>query len=192
MQSFDDVPGRDGPGTSEHDVERLVALVVTELRVRVAIDGFQCPLGILELHLCVLLLLWVHLLLALPLGERHAILVLLLHLFTELFHELLDLPALRRAMERGVVHGALRAAVITIGRLTGTLVAFRPATTPTRLYSYGSGRSSQRLVAASLLLFPVVAVVAAWGLGPPTGEYQAWPSAALAHLSARSKSAETS
>jgi hypothetical protein len=53
------MPGRDGLGTSEHDVERLVALVVAGLRVRVAIDGLQCPLGILKLHLCVFLLLGV-------------------------------------------------------------------------------------------------------------------------------------
>jgi hypothetical protein len=69
-------------------------LVVTGLRVGVAIDGLQCPLGILKLHLCVFLLLGVHLLLALPLAGRRAILALLLHLFTELFCELLDLPAL--------------------------------------------------------------------------------------------------
>jgi hypothetical protein len=86
--------GRDGPGTSEHDVECLAALVIAGLRVGVAIDGVQCPLGILELHLCVFLLLGVHLLLALPLAGRRAILALLLHLFTELFHELPDLPAL--------------------------------------------------------------------------------------------------
>jgi hypothetical protein len=69
-------------------------LVVTGLRVGVAIDGLQCPLGILELHLCVFLLLGVHLLLALPLVGGRAILAPLLHLFTELFRNLLDLPAL--------------------------------------------------------------------------------------------------
>jgi hypothetical protein len=75
-------------------VEHLAALVVTGLRVGVAIDGLQCPLGILKLHLCVFLLLGVHLLLALPLAGRCTILALLLHLFAELFSELLDLPAL--------------------------------------------------------------------------------------------------
>jgi hypothetical protein len=79
-------------------------LVVTGLRVGVAIDNLQCPLGILKLHLCVFLLLGVHLLLALPLAGRHTILaLLLLHLFMELFHELLDLAALRHGMaDRGV------------------------------------------------------------------------------------------
>jgi hypothetical protein len=75
-------------------MEHLAALVVTGLRVRVAIHGLQCPLGILKLHLCVFLLLGVHLLIALPLAGRRTILALLLHLLTELFHELLDLPAL--------------------------------------------------------------------------------------------------
>jgi hypothetical protein len=143
-------------------------LVVTGLRVGVAIDGLQCPLGILKLHLCVFLLLGVHLLLALPLAGRRAILALLLYLFTELFCELLDLPALRRGMARGVVHRALCAAIIAIGRLTGAFVASRPATAPTRRCSSGSGRFGQRLVAANLLLV-VVAVAATLGLGPDAG-----------------------
>jgi hypothetical protein len=75
-------------------VECLAALIVAGLRVGVAIDGLQCPLGIIKLHLYVFLLLWVHLLLALPLAGRRAILALLLHIFVELFHELLDLPTL--------------------------------------------------------------------------------------------------
>jgi hypothetical protein len=109
-------------------------LIVTGLRVGVAIDSLQCPLGILKLHLCVFLLLGVHLLLALPLVGRRTILVLLLDLFVELFHELLDLLALRRGMARGVVHRALRAAIATIGWLKGHLSPLRlpqlpPATT---------------------------------------------------------------
>jgi hypothetical protein len=48
-------------------MEHLAALVVIGLRVRVVIDGLQCPL---ELHLYVLLLLRIHLLFALPLTER--------------------------------------------------------------------------------------------------------------------------
>jgi hypothetical protein len=129
-QSLDDAPRRDGPGTSKHDVEHPAALVVAGLRVGVAIDGLQCPLGILKLHLCVFLLLGVHLLLALPLAGRRAILALLLHLFTELFRELLDLPALQRSMARGVVHRALRAAVVAIGRLTGRLSPLSPPRPP--------------------------------------------------------------
>jgi hypothetical protein len=104
VQYFDDTSGRDGLGTSNHDMERLATLVVAGLRVGVAIDGLQCSLGILELHLCVFLLLWVHLLLALPLVGSRTILALLLHLFAELFREPLDLLALRRAMACAVVH----------------------------------------------------------------------------------------
>jgi hypothetical protein len=128
-QSLDDTPRRDGPGTSEHDMEHLVALVVAGLRVRVAIDGLQCPL-ILKLHLCVFLLLGVHLLLALPLAGRCAILALLLHLFTELFCELLDLPALRHGMTGGVVHRALHAAVVAIEQLKGHLSPLVPPQPP--------------------------------------------------------------
>jgi hypothetical protein len=42
-QGLDDTSRRDGPGTSEHDVEHLAALIVTGLKVGVAIDGLQCP-----------------------------------------------------------------------------------------------------------------------------------------------------
>jgi hypothetical protein len=49
-------------------MERLAALVVTGLRVGVAIDCPLCPFAILELYLCVFLLLWVHLLLTLTLA----------------------------------------------------------------------------------------------------------------------------
>jgi hypothetical protein len=94
VQGLDDAPGGDVLGTFEHDIERLAALVVTGLRVGVAIDGLQRPPGILELHLYVFLLLRVHFLFALPLVGRLAVLALLLHLFAELFCELLDLPAL--------------------------------------------------------------------------------------------------
>jgi hypothetical protein len=91
-------------------VECLATFVVTGLRVRVAVDDLQSPPDILELHLYVLLLLWVDFLLALPLTGRCAILLrVLLHLLTELFRELFDLPALRHAMARGVVHRTLRA-----------------------------------------------------------------------------------
>jgi hypothetical protein len=75
-------------------MERLTMLIVTGLRVRVAIDSLQCPPGILEFHLYVFVLLRVHFLFVLPLAGRRTILALLLHLFTELFYELLDLPAL--------------------------------------------------------------------------------------------------
>jgi hypothetical protein len=96
-------------------VECLVVLVVAGLRVGVAIDGLQCPPGSLELYLYVFLLLQVNFLFALLLVGRRAVLALLLHLFTELFCELLHLPALQRGMAHEVVHRALRAAVIVIG-----------------------------------------------------------------------------
>jgi hypothetical protein len=64
--------GRDAPGAPIHDVERLVMLIGAgvRVRVRVVVDGIQCPLGILELHLLVLVLLQIHLLFALPLVGR--------------------------------------------------------------------------------------------------------------------------
>jgi hypothetical protein len=128
-------------------------LVVTGLRVGVAIDGLQCPLGILKLHFCIFLLLGEHLLLALPLSGRRAILVLLLHLFTELFRELLDLSALHRGMARGVVHRALCAAVVAIGQLTGVFVTSQTATAPPAAAAAAVGvPASGRLPPAFFLL----------------------------------------
>jgi hypothetical protein len=75
-------------------MERHAVLVVTRLRVGVATDGLQCPSGILELYLYVFHLLQIHFLFALSLARGRAVLALLLHLFMELFHELLNLPAL--------------------------------------------------------------------------------------------------
>jgi hypothetical protein len=72
-------------------------------------------------------------------------------------------------MALGVVHRALRLAVVAIGRLTRAFVASRPTMAPTRRCSYGSGRSGQRLVATSLLLLVVVAAATALGLGPDAG-----------------------
>jgi hypothetical protein len=64
-------------------MERLATLIVTRLKVKVAIDDLQCPPGILELHLYVFLLLQVNFLFALPLMGRCAILARLLHLLAE-------------------------------------------------------------------------------------------------------------
>jgi hypothetical protein len=114
VQGFVDAPRHDVPGTSEHNMEHLAAFVAAGLRIRVAIDGLQCPPGILELHLYVFLLLRVHFLFVLPVAGRRVVLALLLYLFTELFRELLDLLALRHAMARGVVHWALCAVIIAI------------------------------------------------------------------------------
>jgi hypothetical protein len=96
-------------------VNHLAVLIVTGLGVGVAVDGLQCPLGILELHLYILLLLRIYLFLALPLTGRSAVPTwLLLHLLMEFFRELLDLPTLQRVVAPTVVHGALRAAIVTI------------------------------------------------------------------------------
>jgi hypothetical protein len=107
-----------------------VALIIAGLRVGAAIDGLQCPPGILELHIYAFLLLWVRFLFALPLAGRCAILALLLHLIAELFCELLDLPAFQCGMARGVVHRALHAAVITIGQLMGAFITSCPPPGP--------------------------------------------------------------
>jgi hypothetical protein len=70
-------------------------LIAARLGLRVVVDGLQRPLGILELHLYVLLLLRIHLLFAFLLTGRRTILErLLLHLLMELFCEFLDLPVL--------------------------------------------------------------------------------------------------
>jgi hypothetical protein len=83
--------GGDVSGTSEHDVEHLAMLVLTGLRVRMAIYGPNVPFGILEPQS---VLLGVFLLFALPLAGRRAVVALLLQLLTVLFHEFLDFPAL--------------------------------------------------------------------------------------------------
>jgi hypothetical protein len=152
-------------------VERLAALIVTALRVGVAIDGLQCPLGILKLHLCIFLLLGVHLLLALPLAGRRAILALLLHLFAELVQELLDLPALRRGTARGAVHRALCAAVVAIGRLAGAFVASRPATAPpaAAVAAVGAPASGWLPPAFFLLLLLPLPLPPPWAWAPTLG-----------------------
>jgi hypothetical protein len=80
-QGLDDALGGNLPGAPKHDT-------------RVAVAAPQCPLGILELHLLILVLLQIHLLFALPLTGRCAILAWLLLFLTELFRELLELSAL--------------------------------------------------------------------------------------------------
>jgi hypothetical protein len=91
-------------------------LIQTGLEVKVAIHSLQCPLGVLELRLLVLL--WIHLLFALPLAERHTFLVWLLLLFAELLCEFLDLLALPYDVARGVVHWVSCAIVVSTRRLS--------------------------------------------------------------------------
>jgi hypothetical protein len=92
-------------------VECLVALIIAGLGVGVAINGLHLPLGVLERHLFVLVLLEIHLLFALSLTGWRAFLVRLLLLFAELFPELLDLPALTRAMACSFMNLALRSSL---------------------------------------------------------------------------------
>jgi hypothetical protein len=177
-------------------------LIAAGLRVGVAIDRLQCPFGILELHF--LLLPFAYLLLPLPLVGGCAILArLLLHLFAELFRELLDLLALRHGMPRGVMYQALRTALVTVGQLAGALVA--SLATPAPIRRYGDSRrggcpASDWLPPAFFFLplpptpcaeVPALGLLASLLFGA-AGECHAQPSAALAHLSARLNNAETS
>jgi hypothetical protein len=74
--------------------EPLNILVVTRLRVRMAINSLEVPFSFLEPHSVLLVLFRVCRLFALSLVGRCTITVLLLQLLVVLFHELLDLPAL--------------------------------------------------------------------------------------------------
>jgi hypothetical protein len=119
----------------------------------------------LEPHSILLVLFRVCLLFALLVLGRHAITALLLQLLAVLFHELLDFPALLNVAAHRVVHWTKCSSVITVGRLTGALVA-SGTSPPTRHDSSncGGGSTSQRLVIAADLLL-VVVVLAATSLG---------------------------
>jgi hypothetical protein len=67
-QGLVDAPRCNVLGAPEHDVERLVALIVDGFRVGVAVNGLHLPLGVLEHHFFIFVLLMIHLLSALPLG----------------------------------------------------------------------------------------------------------------------------
>jgi hypothetical protein len=96
-QGLDDVSGRNVLGNPIHDMEHLAMLIGAGVGAGVVIEGFQCPLGILVIHLVILVMLWIHLLFALPLMRRHIVLVwLLLLLLMDLLHKLLDLPGTPR------------------------------------------------------------------------------------------------
>jgi hypothetical protein len=146
-------------------VERFVALIVAGLIVRVAKDGLHLPLGVLEFYLFVFLFLRIHLLFALPLVGRHAFLAWLLLFFMELFHELLDHPALTCTMAHGVMHRASGATVVAARRMMGALVPSWDFA-PTCRHSCSCGGTSQWLAIATDLL---VVVVAALSSGPHVG-----------------------
>jgi hypothetical protein len=131
-------------------VELLVMLVVAGLGDGVVVDDLDCPLGVLELHLLLVVALVGNMLLAFPLAGRRAVMMgLLLLLLVELFHKLLDLPALLSAVAPGVVDRAPRSALITAEGLAWSLVAAW-ATTPIS-HCCDSG-ACQRFVVVGLLL----------------------------------------
>jgi hypothetical protein len=157
--------GGDVPRTPEHDVEHLTMLVVTGLRVRMAIYGLQVPFGLPEPQSVILVLLRVHLLFALPLAGRCAIITLLLQLLMVLLHEFLHFPALLDDVTCRVVLWAARASVVAARHLMGVLVTLGTSAPTHRGSScYSGGSTSQRLVLATGLLV-VVLVLAATYLG---------------------------
>jgi hypothetical protein len=91
---IDDAPRCNVPGALEHDVERLIVLIVAGLKVGMTVDGLHLPLGVPKCHVLILVSFGVHLLFALPLTGRRAFLARLLLLLTKLFCELLDLLTL--------------------------------------------------------------------------------------------------
>jgi hypothetical protein len=169
-QHLDDASGHDVPGAIVDDVGLLVALVVTGLRVRVAVDDLDHPLGVLELHLLLLVALVGNMLLGFPLAGRHSIAVWLpLLLLVELLHELLDLLVHLDTVAPRVAHRAPRPAIVTARRLAWPLVISWP-TTPTNhcnsSSSNDSGCSDQlRVVAAGLLLVVVLVLAATQSIG---------------------------
>jgi hypothetical protein len=125
-------------GAPKHDVESFAVLVVAGLGVGVAIDGLHLPLGILEHHLFILLLLRIHLLFALLMAGRCTFLARLLLLFVEVFHELLDLSVLTHVVAHRVMNQALGATVVTAGCLMRALVTSW-ASAPTHHHSCSCG-----------------------------------------------------
>jgi hypothetical protein len=84
-QILDDATGCDVSRTFEHDVERLAALVVTRLRVRMAIYDLEVSFGLPEPQSFLLVLLGVFLLFVLPLAGRRTVVALLLQFLVVLF-----------------------------------------------------------------------------------------------------------
>jgi hypothetical protein len=115
--------GGDVPRASEHNVECLATLVVTGLRVRIAIYALEVPFGFLEPHSVLLVLFRVYHLFALPLAGRCAISALLLQLLAILLHELHHFSALLSAVVHGVMHWTTRPSVITISVIPRSEIA---------------------------------------------------------------------
>jgi hypothetical protein len=197
------------PGAPIHDVEFLATLIGAGVKVKVAAEGLQHPLGVLELHLLILVLLKIHLLFSFPLAGRRVVLAQLLLPLTELLRELLDISALSGVVVRGVMHRAPCASIVTIERFMGVLVILQAMAPTSRCWSSCSSMgTSQRLVVATdpliflLVVAVVVIIVFATALSSSTriglscflrlwGRWR-MPSTALAQLSARLKSSATS
>jgi hypothetical protein len=94
--------------------------------------GLQVHFGLLEPQSIVLVLHGVHLLFALPLVGRRAVIALLLQVLTVLLREFLDFPALLNVVVRRVVYLATRASVIATGCLMGALITLRTSAHPLR------------------------------------------------------------
>jgi hypothetical protein len=154
VQRLDDASGRDVPGVAIDDVELLAPLVVVGLKVRVAIDDLDHPLGILELHLLLVIALVGNVMFAFPLAVRCAVTAgLLLLLLSELLQKLLDLPAFLDDVVPGVVHRAPRLTLITVGGLAQSLVAVWAAAPTSRCCESGdSGSICHWLVVVGFLL----------------------------------------
>jgi hypothetical protein len=116
-------------------------LIVSGLRVRMAVYGLEVPFGFLEPHFVLLVLFRVCLLFALPLTGRRAVAMPLLQLLAVLFCEHLDFPALLGAMVHGVVRWITCPFIIPVGRLTGALVASGTSAPTHRGSSNCDGRS---------------------------------------------------
>jgi hypothetical protein len=134
-------------------VELLVALIVTGVRVGVAVDGLECPLSVLELNLLLLVALGGNLLLAFPLLGRCAVTPrLLLLLLVELLYELLDLPALLYVVVPRVVYQAPWTTLVIAGGPPQPLVTTWPHPPPAAAAAAATvGASASGLL---LLLLP--------------------------------------
>jgi hypothetical protein len=141
-------------------VELLVVFVGAGVKVRVAVDNLERPLGVLELQLLLLVAVGGNLLLAFPLLGRRAIASwLLLLLLAELLRKLLDILALLCTVAPGVVYRAPWTALIAAEATWATTPTYRSSN------NSSSGSSGQRLVvAAGLLLPPVFATALSSGL----------------------------
>jgi hypothetical protein len=127
-QGHDGMSRHNVPGAGIHHVEGLVMLISARVRVKVVIDHLQHLLGVLVLHLLILIVLWIHYLLALLLPRRSVVLVRLLLLFlTHLHRKLFYLPAIFDVVAPRAMHRALWTTLVTAGGLLWPLVTVRPS-----------------------------------------------------------------